>query len=95
VILYTCGQKKHAGKLGHPCGRAADALDDAGYTYELRVVRGYRMMPWTWASRREDRAEIKELSGTNEVPVLVLDDGSVVSDSSAIVKWAKEHPKAP
>ena len=80
--------------LGHPCGRAAKALDQAGYEYELRVVGGYRLMPWTWASRSKDRAEIKALSGTDEVPVLVLDDGSVVSDSGAIVNWAKEHPKA-
>jgi glutathione S-transferase len=51
-------------------------------------------MPWTRGSRDEDRAEVRELSGTNEVPVLVLDDGTVISDSRRIVKWAKEHPRA-
>ena len=94
MILYTCGQKKHAASLGHPCGRAAKAMDDAGYVYELRVVKGYRPMLWTRLSRNKDRAEIKALSGTNEVPVLVLDDGTVISDSRRIVKWAKEHPRA-
>jgi glutathione S-transferase len=94
MILYTCGQKKHFAGLGHPCGRAAKALDDAGYEYELRAVGGYRFVPWTRPNRDKDRAEIKALSGTNEVPVLVLDDGSVISDSSAIVKWARQHPKA-
>ena len=94
MILYTCGQKKRIGNPLHPCGYAAKALDDAGHTYELRVVRGYRLMPWTWADRSKDRAEIKALSGTNEVPVLVLDDGTVVSDSRNIVRWAKEHPAA-
>lgn len=49
-------------------------------------------MPWTWGSRDEERAEIKKLSGTNEVPILVLDDGEVVSGSGAIADWAKEHP---
>ena len=39
-----------------------------------------------------DRAEITRLSGTPEVPILVLDDGTVISDSSRIVKWAREHP---
>jgi glutathione S-transferase len=29
------------------------------------------------------------------VPILVLDDGQVISDSSAIVRWAKEHPANP
>ena len=35
---------------------------------------------------------MKRLSGTNEVPILVLDDGEVISGSGEIVKWAKEHP---
>ena len=52
-------------------------------------------MPWTWSDRNKDRAEIKALSGTNEVPVLVLDDGTVISDSRQIVRWAKEHPASP
>jgi glutathione S-transferase len=94
MILYTCGQKKALGSLGHPCGRAAKALDNAGYEYELRSVGGYRFVPWTRPSRNKDRAEIKALSGTNEVPVLILDDGTVISDSSKIVRWAKEHPAA-
>jgi glutathione S-transferase len=92
VILYTCGQKTHAGSLGHPCGRAGKALDAAGYEYELKVVGGYRMAPWTWAKRNADRDEVKRLSGTNEVPILVFDDGNVISGSGAIVRWAKEHP---
>jgi glutathione S-transferase len=93
VVLYTCGQKARQAAIGHPCGRAAKALDKAGYTYELRAVKGYRLLPWTRSSRDEDRAEIRALSGTNEVPLLVLDDGTVISESSAIVRWAREHPK--
>jgi glutathione S-transferase len=92
VVLYTCGQKKLFGSLGHPCGRAAKALDEAGYEYDIEVVGGYRLMPWTWGSRDEDRAEVKELSGTNEVPILVLEGGEVISGSGTIVRWAKEHP---
>ena len=92
MILYTCGQKTHGPSIAHPCGKAGKALDSAGYEYELRTVGGYRLMPWTWGSRAEDRAEIKKLSGTAEVPVLVLDDGEVISGSGAIARWAKEHP---
>jgi glutathione S-transferase len=51
-------------------------------------------MPWTWGSRKEDRKEVRELSGTDEVPILVLDDGEVISGSGAIARWAKEHPAA-
>ncbi len=94
MILYTCGQKRAAASLGHPCGRAAKALDDAGYSYELRPLRGYRFVPWTRLSRNRDRRVVRELSGTNEVPVLVLDDGTVISDSRRIVRWARQHPAA-
>jgi glutathione S-transferase len=92
VVLYTCNQQKAAASLGHPCGRAARALDKAGYDYEIRTVKGYRLVPWDRLRRNKDREEVKRLSGTNEVPILVLDDGTVISDSRRIVRWAKEHP---
>lgn len=92
MVLYTCGAKKAAARLGHPCGRAAKALDDAGHRYEIKVVGGYRAVPWTWGSRDEDRAEVRELSGANEVPILVFDDGEVMSGSGTIARWARENP---
>lgn len=95
MVLYTCGQKKMGPGLMHPCAKAGKALDAAGYEYELRTVGGYRMAPWTWGSRSADREEVKRLSGTNEVPILVLDDGKVISGSGAIARWAKEHPRSP
>jgi glutathione S-transferase len=94
MVLYTCGQKKRGPAILHPCARAARALDNAGYEYEVHPVGSYRLVPWTWGSRGDDRAEVKELSGTNEVPILVLDDGEVVSGSGTISAWAKEHPVA-
>ena len=87
--LYTCGQRDHAASLGHPCGRAARALRDAGHTFDIEVVEGYRLMPWT---RRGKREAIRELSGQEDVPVLVADDGEVVSGTGTIVRWAKDHP---
>jgi len=94
MLLYTCAQKKRGPAALHPCAKAGKALDAAGYEYEIKVVKGYRMVPTTWGSRDEDRAEVRELSGTNEVPVLVLDDGEVISGSSTIARWAQEHPAA-
>jgi glutathione S-transferase len=92
MVLYTCAQKKTGPAFMHPCAKAGKALDEAGYEYEIRTVKGYRMMFWTWRSRDEDRAEVRKLSGSNDVPVLVLDDGEVVSGSGEIARWAGEHP---
>jgi hypothetical protein len=92
VILYTCGQKKSFGSLGHACGRAAKALDDAGYEYEIRALPGYRLMPWTWGERRSDRTEVEELTGQINLPVLALNESETIVGSGKIVDWAKAHP---
>ncbi len=89
MTLYTCGQRDHGAALGHPCGRAAKALRDAGYEIDIETVGGYRLLPWT---RRGKREAIRRLSGQEDVPVLVTDGGEVVSGSGTIVRWAKEHP---
>jgi glutathione S-transferase len=94
MLLYTCAQKKRGPAALHPCAKAGKALDAAGYEFEIKVVGGYRAAPWTWGSRDADRTEVKELSGSNEVPILVLDDGEVISGSGTIARWAKEHPVA-
>jgi len=92
MILYTCGQRdKHAG-LGHPCGRAAKALDEAGYEYEIRELPGYRLVPWTWGDRRNRREEVKALTGQTNLPVLALDEGETVVGTGDIIEWAKAHP---
>jgi glutaredoxin len=92
VILYTCGQKTSLPSLGHACGRAGKALDEAGYEYEIRAMPGYRLVPWTWGQRREGRKEVRELTGQVGVPVLVLDEGQAIVGSGKIVEWANAHP---
>jgi glutathione S-transferase len=95
MILYTCTDGKAFGGLpaliAHPCGRAAKALDDAGHSYECKQVKGGTFKFWTWPSRAQDRAEIERLSGQRAVPILVLDDDSVISGAATIVSWAKDH----
>jgi glutathione S-transferase len=96
MVLYVCGEGTSFGGLpapiAHPCGRAAKALDDAGHTYQLKQVKGGTMKLWTLRNRARDRAEIERLSGQRAVPILVLDDGSVVTGSATIAAWAREHP---
>jgi glutaredoxin len=92
VILYTCAQEKNHASFRHACARAAKALDEAGYEYEIRVLPGYRLVPWTWGQRRKGREEVKELTGQVNVPVLLLDEGKAITGSGTIAEWAKAHP---
>jgi glutathione S-transferase len=98
VILYTCESGPELaggpGPFAHPCARAAKALDAAGVSYELKRVKGGVIKPWTLPRRAQDRAEIERLSGQRSVPILVLDDGEVVTGSGSIARWAAEHPKS-
>jgi glutathione S-transferase len=99
MVLYTCSFEKAGGGLpgpiAHPCGRAAKALDDAGYDYELKTVKGGSLRLWTWPARGRDRAEVERLSGQRSVPILVLDGGEVITGSGPIVDWARAHEPAP
>jgi len=91
--LYTCAGKKSGASmplLKHPCGLAAKALDEAGHEYELEVVGGFKAIPPT---RRGKRDEIRELTGQEDVPVLLLDDGeTAIHGSKRIVEWAAANP---
>jgi len=68
------------------------ALEETGHDYEIEVVPGYKAMPWT--RRGNARAEIRRLTDQDDVPVLVLDDGTAIAGSSRIVDWAKGNPAA-
>ncbi len=77
----------------HPCANAAKALDDAGYAYEVKTVRGFKRLPFSKAGGARD--EIKELSDQEDVPILVLGDGDVITGNRAIIDWARAHPAVP
>jgi glutathione S-transferase len=94
VVLYTCPARTHGANaplIKHPCAVAAQALDKAGYSYEVKVVGGFKHVP---LSRRGKRKEILALTGQEDVPVLALDDGETVSGTRAIVTWAAGHNAA-
>ena len=90
--LYVCyGTFSSPRPGGHPCGSAHKALKDAGYDPEVVKSYGWSVLPDA-LNATTGRKEVKELTGSNTVPVLVTDDGEVVSDSKKIVEWAKAHP---
>jgi hypothetical protein len=89
--LYVCyGTFPTPRPGGHPCGNAYHALRDAGHDPE--VVKAYGLGPLPDAINGPRRREVKELTGSPWVPALVLDDGTVISDSKKIVAWAKANP---
>jgi hypothetical protein len=69
---------------GHPCANAHEALVAAGHHPE--VVRTYGFAPF--GALNVGRRAVKEKTGQWWVPVLELDDGELIVDSSDIVAWA-------
>jgi glutathione S-transferase len=59
------------------------------------VIRSYGLgsLPDIF-NQTSGRKEVKRLTGKSWVPVLVLDDGTVISDSHKIVEWARANPAA-
>jgi hypothetical protein len=92
--LYVCfGTWKAAPRPGgHPCGTAYHALREAGYDPEVIKSYGLTILPDTPFNQTAGRKEAKRLTGSSTVPVLVTDDGEVVSDSRNIADWAKKNP---
>ena len=76
---------------GHPCGVAHEALTDAGYEPEVIKSYGWGILP-DFLNPSSGRREVRKLTGSNTVPVLVTDDGEVIQESREIRKWAEAHP---
>ena len=77
---------------GHPCRNAYNALREAGWNPDVIRSYGLTILPDTPFNQTEGRQEAKRLTGKSTVPVLVTDDGEVVSDSKNIVAWAEDNP---
>jgi hypothetical protein len=76
---------------GHPCKNAHEALVEAGWKPEVVKSYGLGMLP-DFLNFTSGRREVRRLTGSNVVPVLVTDDGEVVKDSKNIVQWAEDNP---
>lgn len=91
--LYVCyGTWKAAPRPGgHPCGAAYEALRGAGHEPEVIKSYGFGLLPDALNPTR-GRREVRKLTGSNMVPVLVTDEGEVVHESQRIKEWAEAHP---
>jgi hypothetical protein len=95
--LYVCYGTWTAGKPlhAHPCGEANKALVQAGH--EPEVIRSYGLgpLPGVINDLTAGRRKVKALTGSYWVPVLVLDDGTVIQGAKKIIAWARDNPAAP
>lgn len=91
--LYVCyGTWKPAPRPGgHPCGKAYEAVTEAGYEPEVIRSYGLGLLPG-FLQLTPGRREVKRLTGNHWVPVLVTDDGAVIQGSHRIKEWARTHP---
>ena len=93
--IYVCWDTRLAHPvLGeHPCGVAYAAVREAGWEPEVVKAYGWVKLPRVF-NMTTGRKQVRELTGGDEVPVLVIDDGGVVAGSAEIVAWAKANPAA-
>jgi hypothetical protein len=94
--LYVCYGTWTAGKPvhAHPCGEAHKALHEAGYEPDIVRSYGLGVLPGLVNDLTQGRREVKEMTGNYWVPVLVLDDETVIQGSKKIIDWARQHPAA-
>lgn len=90
--LYVCWTTH--GKGWHACGNAYAALREAGHRPDVVHALGWRALPDTPFNQTAGRRRAKRLTGSSQVPVLELDDGSAVAGSAEIVAWARDHAVA-
>lgn len=92
--LYVCyGTFQTPRPGGHPCANAYDALTKAGHDPEVIRSYGAGILPGLF-NRTRGRREVKEMTGSYMVPVLVTGDGEVVAGSKEIVAWAGANQAA-
>jgi hypothetical protein len=94
VKLYVCYGTWTAGKSlhAHPCGEANKALREAGHDPEIVHSYGLGLLPGIINELTRGRREVKEMTGNYWVPVLVLDDDTIIQGSGKIIDWAQQHP---
>jgi hypothetical protein len=87
LTLYVCWGLFRTPRPGHPCRNAYDGLIVAGHSPAVVRCYGWGLLP-SWLNRSHGRREVRRLTGTSWVPVLLTPDRSVVAGSQAIIAWA-------
>jgi len=90
LTLYVC-HIDDGGPAPHACRRAQRALRDSGHDFEKIVFA--KGIPFGLFTKGK-RPELKEMSGQEQLPVLMLTDGATVNGSKQIIAWASANAPA-
>ena len=91
LTLYVC-HIDDGGPPPHACRRAQRAQRDAGHEFDKVVhAKGHPFGLFT----KGRRPELKAMSGQEQLPVLMLRDGTTINRSAAIIAWARSNAPAP
>lgn len=85
--LYVC-DGDDGGPRMHPCRRVQEALRAAGIEYHKVVSAGGSPFPFL---RKGSRDELEAATGARKLPALKLSDGTVITNSRAILAWIKQR----
>jgi glutathione S-transferase len=89
--LFVC-HGDAGGPRMHPCRRVQEALNAAGISYEKEIAAHGSPIPFL---RKGSREKLRAETGSTKLPALKLSDGTVLTNSRAILAWAKEQQQAP
>src|SRR4051794_6519044 len=83
--LFVC-HGDDGGPRVHPCRRVQEGLRAAGIEYDKVIAAHGSPIPFL---RKGSRDELREATGTEKLPALKLPDGTVITHSKAILRWAE------
>jgi glutathione S-transferase len=88
--LYVC-HGDDGGPKRHPCRRVQEALREAGIDYDKVIAAHGSPIPFL---RKGSREELREQTGDTKLPALKLPDGTVITQTPAILKWISQQKVA-
>lgn len=85
--LFVC-HGDDGGPRIHPCRRVQEALRAAGIDYHKVIAAHGSPIPFL---RKGSREELREATGATKLPTLKLADGTVITNSRAILSWIEQQ----
>src|SRR5947209_2222062 len=89
--LFVC-HGDDGGLKVHPCRRVQEAMREAGIDYDKVIAAHGNPIPFL---RKGSREELRRQTGDAKLPALKLADGTVITQSRAILDWVSKQNGSP